>query len=88
MWSYHILSYIIIYSPVLILAAYGGYGTMSGAATSQYGVAPTTAIAGQTPPTGAGGAASATDYTAFGQLYGDYSTFLVCMPYTGNCFKQ
>jgi len=51
-------------------AAYGGYGTMSGAATSQYGVAPTTAIAGQTPPTGAGGAASATDYTAFGQLYG------------------
>ena len=76
---------LIIFSPVLILAAYGaGYGTMSGAATSQYGVASTTAIAGQTPPTGAGGAASATDYTAFGQLYGDESTFIIHMPYFRN----
>ena len=45
---------------------------MSGAATSQYGVASTTAMAGQTPPTGAAGAASAADYSSFGQLYGNY----------------
>ena len=49
---------------------------MSGAATSQYGVASTTAMAGQTPPTGAGGAASATDYTAFG-VYGNYFNLLM-----------
>lgn len=57
--------------------AYGaGYGTMSGAATSQYGVASTTAMAGQTPPTGAGGAGSVADYTAFG-IYGDYFNLLM-----------
>ena len=48
---------------------------MSGAATSQYGVASTTAMAGQTPPTGAG-AGSASDYTAFG-IYGEYFNFVL-----------
>ena len=56
---------------------------MSAAATSQYGVASTTAIAGQTPgAAGAGaaaaaaaaaagaGTATAADYAAFNQMYG------------------
>ena len=67
------------------ISAYGaGYGTMSAAATSQYGVASTTAIAGQTPgaagagataaaaAAAAGGTATAADYAAFNQMYGKH----------------
>ncbi|XP_065059804.1 RNA-binding protein Musashi homolog 2-like isoform X2 [Rhopilema esculentum] len=52
--------------------AYGaaGYGALSGAATSQYGVASTSAMASQTTAAAGGAAAPGADYSFGAQMYG------------------
>eukprot|EP00794_Sanderia_malayensis_P010174 gene10174-11215_t len=53
------------------LSAYGaGYGALSAAATSQYGVASTTALAGQNPSAGAASTADYASYNPYG--FGSY----------------